>query len=232
MIVPACYAFSKLVLWTIFRAKHRLRVTGQHHVPRRGPCIIAGNHISFLDPPLIGVASPRRVTFMARADLFHHRVLGVYMRSVGVMPLKRGEGDRSAVRSALAVLKYGGVIALFPEGGRQLTGQLGQAKRGVGLLADLAQAPIVPALITGSREALPPGATALQPAHIQVAFGPPISYTYGSTDAASALESLGPRSLGHAGSKPAAGEDRARRRHERLAAAVTDAWRHLDGIVP
>lgn len=226
-MIPGAYGFSKLVLWSLFRAKYGFQVTGQRHVPRTGPVIIAANHVSFLDPPVVGVAAPRRVTFMARADLFRHGMLGLYMRSVGVLPLKRGEGDLNAVRAAVGVLRHGGVVAIFPEGTRQLTGQLGQAKRGVGLLAIAAHAPIVPALLTGTREALPPDATRLQRAKIRVAFGPLIPYTYGSTDDASALESLDPRSLGHAGSQPAAAEDRSRRRHERLAAAVTDAWRHL-----
>lgn len=226
-MIPFNWALSKLLLWAVFRTKYGLRVTGQEHVPRTGPCIVAANHLSFLDPPLMGVACPRRLTFMARADLFHHRLLGAYMRSVGVMPLKRGEGDMSAVRAALAVLKQGGVISLFPEGNRQLSGQLGQAKRGIGLLATAARAPIVPALITGTNQAMPPGVNKLCPAKIRVAFGPPIPYTYGSTDAASALESLDPRSLGHAGTKPAAAEDTSRRRHELLAAAVTEAWRRL-----
>jgi len=225
-VIAFNWALSKLILFSLFRAKYGFHVTGQHHLPRRGPCIIAGNHTSFLDPPVLGTACPRRVTFMARADLFHG-LLGWYMRNVGVMPIRRGEGDMSAVRAALSVLKRGGVIAIFPEGTRQLDGRLGQAKRGVGLLAIAGQAPIVPALITGSHEALPPGKTSLQPSKIRVAFGPPIPYTYGSIGAASALEALDPRSLGHAGSQPAAAEDTTRRRHELLAAAVTDAWRHL-----
>ena len=200
----------KFFCWLFFRLRFGLEVTGQEHVPRRGGVIVASNHASFFDPPLVGVACPRRLRFLARASLFAHPALAFFMRSVRVVPLRRGEADLGAIRTALALLRAGEAIAIFPEGGRQPSGRLGAAKRGVGVLADLSGAPIVPALVTGSYDALPPDATRLGRSKIRVAFGPPISYTDASLPASLPDD--------HA---------RAHRRRERLAEAVTDAWHRL-----
>ena len=197
------YHISKFVLWVSFRLGFGLEIRGQEHVPRRGGCLIAANHTSFLDPPLIGATSPRRVSFMARATLFDQPLLGWYMRHVGVFPVVRGEGDLAAIREAVRRLRHGDVVALFPEGGRQPSGQLGLAKRGIGLLAVTAQVPIVPALITGTFQAWPPGAKRLRRAKIRIAFGEAISYTISSVPSA--------------------------QRHEALAEAVTQRWQYLSG---
>ena len=200
----------KFFCWLFFRLRFGLEVTGQEYVPRRGGVIIASNHISFFDPPLVGVSCPRRLRFMARADLFTHPALAFFMRSVRVIPLRRGEADVGAVRAALALLRAGEAIAIFPEGGRQRSGRLGEAKRGVGVLADLSAAPIVPAFVSGSYDALPPDAKRLGKSKIRVAFGPPISYTNASL----------PTGLPD-------DHERVRRRRERLAEAVTHAWHRL-----
>lgn len=216
MFVPLWFGLSKIVLRIFFGLRFGLEVRGQEHVPKRGPFIVACNHISFLDPPVIGTSCPRRLRFMARADLFGHPWLGTYLRAVGVMPVKRDEADLAAMRRALAFLERGEGVAIFPEGTRQVSGRLGAAKRGVGLLAEAARAPIVPALIQGSRDALPPDATKLGKAKIRVAFGPLIPYTI---DAVPAIPDDAP---------PSTGLMRGRARHEQLAEAVTLAWRRLE----
>jgi 1-acyl-sn-glycerol-3-phosphate acyltransferase len=196
-----CYYLTKCILWVFFRFGFGLEVRGQEHVPKRGPCILASNHVSFLDPPLVGVASPRRATFMARTDLYEHFWLGLFLKGVGAVSLRRGEADLGAVREALKRLRRGETVAIFPEGGRQLSGALGQAKRGVGLLATMGRAPIVPVLVRGTFQALPRGTSSLRRAKIRVAFGPPIPYT----------------------GAPLATRDH----HEHLAEAVTSAWHRL-----
>jgi len=199
------YDFAKFILWSIFRGGFGLDVHGQAHVPKRGAFIVASNHVSFLDPPVIGVACPRRLVFMARADLFRHPVLGRVLRGLRVMPLVRGESDVSAIRSAVARLRRGEAVAIFPEGGRQASGALGMARRGVGLLAITAQVPIIPAIVTGTYEALPRHARRVRRAKIRVAFGPPIAYTDASLSR----------------------QECSRRHHEALAEAVSAAWRQL-----
>jgi 1-acyl-sn-glycerol-3-phosphate acyltransferase len=219
-MIAFLYGLSQLVCRLFFRLGFGLEIRGREHIPRRGAFILASNHFSYLDPPLIGSSCPRRVAFMARSNLFRHPVLGAYLRGVGVIPLQRESGDLPALRAAIRTLSQGQPLAIFPEGGRQLSGRLGAAKRGVGLLAMEARVPIVPVLVRGTFQALPPGARGLRRAKIQVAFGPLIPYTE-----ASFLEAGGPQ--------PASGEGRggpARRRAQeaRLAEAVTLAWRRLE----
>ena len=205
------YDVTKLLCWLFFTCRFGLRVVGRERVPARGPFILASNHISYLDPPLVGVACPRRLRFMARADLYGSRRLAAFLNGVRVISLKRDEPDLRAVREALACLRRGEPVAIFPEGGRQLSGTLGEARRGVGLLALAAQVPIIPVFVQGTFQALPPGATELQSAKIRVAFGEPIPYT----DEPPSLQER--RRAGAAGKE----------RQEALAGAVTRQWRRL-----
>jgi len=221
------YYFSKFLLWVFFRVGFGLEVTGQEHVPKRGPCILASNHVSFFDPPVLGAACPRRLAFMARDTLFGNFWLGAFMRGVHVIPIKRDAGDLAAMRQALARLRAGDVVAIFPEGGRQFSGHFGTVKRGVGLLAEAARAPVVPVVVRGTFQALPPTENRPHRAKIRVAFGPVIAYTTDSATRPSMLGSPDPRNLGHAGTKPVAAEASARERHEAFARSVADQWRRL-----
>ena len=194
------YDCSKLILWAFFRLRLGLEVVGQEHVPQHGGFIVASNHVSFLDPPVVGVACPRPVGFMARTTLFSHLFLGAFLRGVHAIPLRRGEADLGAIREAIVRLRRGEGVAIFPEGTRQLSGELGAARRGVGLLAAHARVPVIPALVTGTFDALPPEAKHLATSKIRVAFGPPISYTTTSFSASD---------------------------HQQFADHVTQAWRQL-----
>ncbi len=218
-----CYALVRLISWVILRVGFSLEVSGQGHVPKHGGCIIASNHLSFLDPNVIGTSCPRPVRFLARDTLFAHPLLLLYLRGVGVIPLRRGEADPSAVREAVRSLRRGECLAFFPEGTRQLSGTLGRAKRGVGLLACMAKVPIVPVLVHGTFEALPPDGKRLRRAKIRVAFGPPISYT----DVLSATDASPPSPPG-GGTSGHAGDRATRAYHQRLAEAVTRAWQRLE----
>ena len=221
-MIPLVYGLSKFLCWLFFRLGYDFEVTGQEHVPRRGGCIIASNHVSFLDPVVIGTACPRRLTFMARHTLFDHPLLRAWLTGVGAMPLNREESDPSAVRGALQCLRRGQPIALFPEGTRQESGRLGTAKRGVGLLATLARVPVVPAYLHGTYEALPRDADGLRRSKIRVAFGPPIAYTTASAPPAS------PSGDPPGGAQ--AGERASRADQERIAREVTTAWQQLAAL--
>lgn len=204
VVIPLCYAVVKLLCWVILRLAFGLEVRGRQHVPSHGAFLLASNHLSYLDPLVVGVACPRRVVFLAREDLFDPPALGLFLRAMGVIPLRRGEGDVAAIREAIACLGQGQPVALFPEGARQETGRLGQAKRGVGLIALKAQVPLIPIVVQGTFAALPPDSRRLRRAKIRVAFGPRIPYTEPP------LTAGGPRE--HA---------------QRVADAVTAAWHRL-----
>lgn len=203
------YSIVKLVTWLILRIWNRLEVTGQENVPTQGPVLLATNHVSYLDPVVVGVASPRQVVFMAQTRLWKTPFMRLYLWLMDCIPVERGTVDRKAIRESIKRLKAGSVVGIFPEGERQHSGELSQAKRGVGLLAVHAGVPIVPVFVQGTHEALPRGGGGYLPVKIQVAFGPQILYT----------------DLRFSTGRPE-GESHSAR-HEALAQAVTASWRQL-----
>ena len=165
----------RTIAWVLLRLGYRLRVEGLEHLPARGGVILACNHVSFLDPAVLAACCPRPVTFLARAALFAEPVLGPFMRGMGAIAVDRHNAD-VGLREAVQVLRRGRPVVIFPEGGRQFSGRIGTAKPGVGLLAAHAKVPLVPVLLEGTFQALPPQARWLRPAKIRVAFGPQIHY--------------------------------------------------------
>ncbi len=150
---------SARVLW-------RARATGVENVPRDGPLIIACNHISYLDPPVMGSFVPRRINYMAKAELFEIPVLGPLIRAVGAYPVDRKGSAKAAIKRSVEVLRGGGVIGIFPEGTRNAGGDA-EPRKGAAVLSSLTGAPVVPACIVGSDRARQFG-------QIKVAFGPPL----------------------------------------------------------
>ena len=145
------YAIIWIPCWLLFRVLLRWRVTGLENIPAGG-AIIAPNHQSFWDIPLLGVAlRGRHVHFMAKSELFQNPVFGWVIRTLLAFPVKRGAPDRAAIRHAIEMLKAGDLVAIFPEGTRSKTGQLGAPEAGLSLIAAKADVPIVPVAIYGSR---------------------------------------------------------------------------------
>ncbi len=170
------YKLTALTIKLICRINGTLEVRGKENFPSKGGIIIAPNHISYLDPPIIGSVSPRRVTFMAKKALFDVTVLGSMIKHVAY-PVDRDNPQPSTIKETIRRLKSGQVISLFPEGTRSETGELQEGKRGIGVIASLSKVPVIPALIVGSDKALPLGAKWLKKAKITVVFGKPIYYT-------------------------------------------------------
>ena len=148
-------------------------IEGQENIPASGGVIVAANHRSILDVPLLSYAIGRESRFPAKPELFSHPLLARFLLSLGGFPIARGEGDRKALSFSERVIREGGVLAIFPEGTRSRDGHLQSFHRGVALLAMSAQVPIVPAAITGSGASFPPGAFFPRPAKISIRFGPP-----------------------------------------------------------
>lgn len=148
-----------------------LEVEGWDRLPE-GACLIASNHQSFLDPPIIGGCLPFEIAFVARKSLFYNPVFGGVIRACRAIPLDREEADLAAVRRALATLAEGRKLLIFPEGTRSQDGVMLPAKAGAGLLALRSRVPVVPVRIRGARDVLPRGGSVpMGGARIRVRFG-------------------------------------------------------------
>lgn len=141
-----------------------------------GPLIVAANHVSFADPPAVACATNRRLNFMAKSELFKPPLFGPFIRRLGAFPVHRGEADTEAVRKTLELLSKGEAVLVFPEGGRGDGKTLGQANKGVTLLARKSGAAVIPVGLVGTREWLPPGAKFPRRKRITAAFGEPFTY--------------------------------------------------------
>lgn len=166
--------------WTLVRGVARLiwrlEVQGESHVPLEGAAIIAPNHMSLLDPPLIGVSCPRELRFIAKAELFHNRLFGGLIRRLGSFPVERGTADVGAIKTALRFLNEGRAVIIFIEGTRGTGEHLLPPTPGVTLLARQSGAPVVPTAIVGSERAWPRGSKLPRRAQVKVAFGQPVRY--------------------------------------------------------
>jgi len=133
----------------------RVDVDGREHLPERGAFILASNHQNWKDPPFIVFGLDRDVRFMAKIQAFDYPVLGFLLRGIGSFPVRRGEGDRRALVTALKVLAAGRVLGFFPEGHRSADGSLLRAKPGIAFLAErVPDVPIVPLAVMGSKRSL------------------------------------------------------------------------------
>jgi len=169
------YRLIQLIIKVVLKINGTLTVYGRENIPEKGGVIVASNHISYLDPPLVGSVLPRIATFMARKGLFEMPVLK-WMITRAAFPVDRENPKPSSIKDAVRRLKKGEVLVLFPEGKRSETGELQEAKRGVDVIAKMSKAAIVPTLLVGSDKALPSGAKWLKRADISVVFGKPIYY--------------------------------------------------------
>lgn len=167
----------RMVWWSlqlIDRTWFRVRVEGQHHVPRTGGVILASNHQSFADPLLLGGSIWRRIHFLARDTLFSHRVFGAALRQVGAVPVKRGKADRESLHTVVQLARAGDVVCVFPEGTRTLDGSLSPLKKGILLMARMAGVPVVPVGISGMHALWPKDRKFPRSGRVRVAYGAPI----------------------------------------------------------
>ena len=140
------------VCWLLFRLLFHWRVSGLENVPQGG-AIIAPNHQSIWDIPLVALAlAGRRTYFIAKSELFRNQIFARIIRTLLAFPVRRGAPDRAAIRYAIEILKQGELLTIFPEGTRSKTGELKEAEAGLSLIAARAQVPIVPVGIKGTRQ--------------------------------------------------------------------------------
>jgi cytidylate kinase len=172
----AFYSVMRALAVAVMRALFRLEAHGTEHVPPRGPLLIVSNHSSLLDPPIVGGACPRQLTFLAKAELFAVPGFGRLIQALNARPVRREGADAAALRVALRVLEQGGALLVFPEGTRGPEGRLRDPKPGAALLAVLSGAAVVPVFVRGTGRAWPRGQRLPRPAKVRVTFGPPLRF--------------------------------------------------------
>ena len=150
------YRFAQYVSWFYFKAFHRLEVHGIKNVPQSGSFILASNHSSYFDPPALGCRLPRNLHYFARDSLFFWP-LGLLIRNLNSIPVNRSQLDIATLKRVLKVLKGGDPLLLFPEGTRSADGNLGEGKKGIGLLLAKSQVDVLPARVTGGNKVLGKG---------------------------------------------------------------------------
>ncbi|MFL5796549.1 MAG: lysophospholipid acyltransferase family protein [Actinomycetota bacterium] len=224
LVIGAALAVFRLLRWDV-------RVTGSEHVPRRGPAIVAANHVGYLDFAFVGLGAHRRgrlVRFMAMKEAFGHRLGGPLLRAMRHIPVDR-EGDAAAsLRPALRALRSGEVVGIHPEGGMSRSFVTAPGKSGAARLAIESGAPLIPVAVWGSQRILAPGRRRRFPRGVvvTVSFGEPIECGPGSDPKAvtdSLMERIG-RDV-----------ERAARSYPQRPSTIQDRWwlpAHLGGSAP
>ncbi|MEG0570823.1 MAG: lysophospholipid acyltransferase family protein [Oscillospiraceae bacterium] len=126
----------------------KIEITGQENIPVGKGFVLASNHRSFYDPVLLGIKCKPQLFFMAKAELFEHKIFGYLIKKVGAFPVSRGKGDNSAIENAINIVKSDRVLAIFPEGTRSKDGKLLRGKSGAIVIAAKTKSDIVPAAIS------------------------------------------------------------------------------------
>jgi 1-acyl-sn-glycerol-3-phosphate acyltransferase len=148
----------------------RVHLRERYNIPKKGPYIVASNHLSWTDVPFVPAYIPGKVVYMAKEEAFKSKV-GWLVRFLGAFPVKRGEGDRQALRAAEEQLKKGNVLVIFPEGTRSKTHTLGRGHAGLAMIALRSGAPVLPVAIWGSENALKRFG-----AHVTISYGNPVTF--------------------------------------------------------
>ncbi len=148
------YALARNIVSFIFHIIYKITIVGRENIPKEnGGYIIASNHVSNLDPPMVGIVFKGKYTFMAKDELFHINPLFTWLiRKLGAFPVKRGAKDLAAIDTALESLEKGRIFVIFPEGTRSKTGELGKPKSGVAITAIRAGVPVVPVFVKYGRK--------------------------------------------------------------------------------
>lgn len=187
------YAFFQYFFRFIFYVFFRTRVYGRENIPREGAVILAANHASNADPPLMASLIERPVSYMAKIELFENPIFGGIIRRCHAFPVKRGASDRGAIKTAVQVLKEGRILGLFPEGTRSKTGALQKPEAGVALIAAMTGAPVVPVAILNSHRIFANGG--ILPA-LRIMYGPPIAF-HGDRKSKESLDAFSDELMAH-----------------------------------
>lgn len=145
------YEIAKFLIKCYYRLRFKITIIGEDRVPSSGPVMLCSNHVSDLDPPLIGLALDRQLSFFAKSELFELPVIGKVFPSLNAIPVSRGKSDRAALKTSINALKEDRCLLIFPEGHRNKgdVKQLQNLQEGASFIASKSEAPIVPVVIKG-----------------------------------------------------------------------------------
>lgn len=160
------YEFSRAIMSVLMRLKNRYVVRGIDNVPMEGAVLFAYNHKSNHDPIVAGITCPRKLYFLAKAELFKNKIPAKILPALGAVPLQRGKGDFAAIKTTLNILNRGDAMLIFPEGSRVKDGKRKKAKAGIIMIAQKARVPIVPVYIDGDYKLF---------SKVTVTYGKPVS---------------------------------------------------------
>lgn len=167
------YVFCKISVRWLLYIFFGLRISGAEYIPRSGALILAANHMSNFDPPVLGAVFSRRLNFVAKEELFRNRIFGAFLRQLGAFPLRRGGADAASIKEAVHRLRKDQAVLIFPQGTRTVA-QGSRVRAGVGFLAAKTGAVVIPARIIGTDVILPRGAKYPRCGTVRVVFGKPL----------------------------------------------------------
>lgn len=171
------YRWSQRCLGAALTGLCKLETYGNEHVPREGGVLLLSNHVSYLDPFIVGTTARREFYFMARDSIFSVPLLGKLLELHNAYPVKRGTADRRALKYTISLLKEGHAVLIFPEGTRSKDGNLGKARDGVSFIIHNADVPAIPVYLAGANYLMPRWSKWIKPTKLATHFGPPIDFS-------------------------------------------------------
>lgn len=168
------YHFAKAIVVPIIRIYHRIATYGKENFDHQQNYVVVGNHISHLDPIYIAALYPKPLHYMAKKELFDHKLLKWLLEHVGAFPVNREAADLGAIKKALKILKNKESMGIFPEGGRAEKWDEQALKQGAAFLALRSKTPVLPVAIFGTKQAKPKGKSFIRPAKVRLVYGKPI----------------------------------------------------------
>jgi 1-acyl-sn-glycerol-3-phosphate acyltransferase len=171
------YRIIHLLSFVTFKFFFNLKVTGRYHIPRRGGAILASNHASYADILLIGCGIWRRLRYVAKAEMFKGFLIRTLWRYLGGIPINRRGVPRESFKKIFEQIEKGNLVVIFPEGTRSSDGELREAKLGVGMIAALSGAKIIPTYISGSDRVLPAHSKKIRIHPVSVHYGTPVDFS-------------------------------------------------------